>query len=410
LKTNILKVLALILISSMLVVPVNASESDFSIMENNPQIVIKSDYAEEGTRVSVKVLESDYVKEETVFYGTVKPNEPLVLTPEISQDIFNDEVQIIDLVYNVTLVSPDNHIQMEYVSIPYVSEKHPIKHDVISELNNLQTVTIESNFNQDNHYNIPKVGTAPNNSMSLAAAPNYLSCERLDSFVEKCILETRGYSVPTKIATVHVGDGEKVKFNFKTGANIKVGIGYKKGSSWTVEGTTSKSINSTLHYDFTGSSSTNTQYDLYANVDYVYEKFDLVALPSSGGSAGQRIVIGTEYKLIPGKVIGPADTPIKSVKNSNNGKPASEVLADKWGANFTIQSVTGLTKYYSVESTFSGGLSIATPAGTFTSSVSTSYVKSHEIAYSVPSGSKYKYLHYDLDRKGKEFYVTRALK
>lgn len=67
LKTNILKVLALILISSMLVVPVNASESDFSIMENNPQIVIKSDYAEEGTRVSVKVLESDYVKEETVF-------------------------------------------------------------------------------------------------------------------------------------------------------------------------------------------------------------------------------------------------------------------------------------------------------------------------------------------------------
>lgn len=151
-----------------------------------------------------------------------------MLTPEISQDIFNDEVQIIDLVYNVTLVSPDNHIQMEYVSIPYVSEKHPIKHDVISELNNLQTVTIESNFNQDNHYNIPKVGTAPNNSMSLAAAPNYLSCERLDSFVEKCILETRGYSVPTKIATVHVGDGEKVKFNFKTGANIKVGIGYKK--------------------------------------------------------------------------------------------------------------------------------------------------------------------------------------
>lgn len=82
----------------MVVVPVNASESDVSNIKNDPPIIIKADYAEEGTRVSVKVLESDHIKEETVFYGIVKPNEPLALTPESSQDIFNDEVQIIDLV------------------------------------------------------------------------------------------------------------------------------------------------------------------------------------------------------------------------------------------------------------------------------------------------------------------------
>lgn len=78
---------------------------------------------------------------------------------------------------------------MEYVSIPYVSEKHSIQNNVIPELKNLQAVIIESNFNRTNLYNIPTDATGTDRVMGLAAAPNYLSCEKLDSFVEKCYLE-----------------------------------------------------------------------------------------------------------------------------------------------------------------------------------------------------------------------------
>jgi len=349
-------------------------------------------------------MESGPIKEETIFSGPIKPDQPLIIKPDINQSFFSEDLYVLDVTYDITLVSSDMHIQREYISIPFVSETHSLLNKDIEILKDNQKVVVESNFNQNNKYDVT---AAISNDSKVNAAATYIYCEGISFNSSRCISQQTNYTTPVKIGTVHAGNGEKINFSYSSGAQVTLSIGYKSNSStstpWTVSGTASKSIggNSTVNYNFTGTVA-NAQYDLYANFGYTNEKYDLVYYPPGSGTP---VVMATEYRLVPGNLIGPAATPIKQVNNFNNGKSTAQVLNHQWGYTFTIQSTTGLTMSYSVENTFSGGINIPTPVGAFSGSVTTSYKNSHSITYST-SNSGQVFHHYDLDNSRKQYYVT----
>lgn len=112
----------------------------------------------------------------------------------------------------------------------------------------------------------------------------------------------------------------------------------------------------------------------------------------------------TDYSTVPTALVG-SSTKVEWVYNSNNGKPVAGVNAGTYGAKFSINNTTSTTKSYASEKTYGGAMSIPTPVGTFSGSVTTAYRTSHSITWSTTLANTTFY-HYDMDNTLQMFYAT----
>lgn len=235
----------------------------------------------------------------------------------------------------------------------------------------------------------------------------------VESYI-KCPIASNTIGADTKIAAINVGSGESVAFNLTSSAKVSLQAGSKRDTSaFSVAGSVTLSADSStsVDYNFGGSCgyfgssfSCNLTRNVYAKYSYLYEKFEIKRYG---------VVQWTETTVTPIKLEGSSST-YEYTYNSNNGRAVSTLLANAntYGVPFEVFHKAApigdgrTTKTYSSEKTFTGGIAVPTPAGTFSGNVTTAYKNSHSITWFISSVSATTYYHYDYKTNGQEYYVT----
>lgn len=227
--------------------------------------------------------------------------------------------------------------------------------------------------------------------------PSQLGCVMIGLGWEACVTEEQAYTKETEIARVFSDDGEQVEVTFATGSKVKIESGLKSGSgSWSVDGSVALSTSTTtsVAYSFTNSVGKMGR-AIHANYEYLYQKKEINY---------QYKYQYTEHTVTPIRLVG-SSTYYYWFNDSRNGKTVSDVQNNVYGGWFSVNSNASTTKSYTKENEYSLAASVPTPVGTFSPKVTTAYSTAHTIKWSTNSSNTY--YHYDWDRSGGMWYVTR---
>ncbi|MUT67098.1 hypothetical protein [Paenibacillus sp. NEAU-GSW1] len=386
-----------------------SADSDLSNvpdLSDEPEVVVesldKNGKPVENTDVVVKSLSDD---SGIVFTGKTDKKGQIRFKSKVSaEQIASAPGNAADAVYEIWFSSPDNELSREVVAVPHIKDRGKAEPNTLKELEKSRKKLVKTIFKGEKKAPPKKEKQTAGQVQTLA-----LVCEPLVGMYKACNKTDTTTSHETKIGSFNVSSNETVAFSMTSSAKVTINIGYKKNSDpWTYNGAVSLSSDTSTTVDYSvpgtcmyiGSSmQCNLTRDVYAWYKYRYQKYD--------------VYYGNTYEWTENSVT-PIELNGSSVKenwysNGNNGKPYADVTASKYGAPFVIGNKgtsASTQKSYTSERSFTAGVSVSTPIGTFNSDVVTAYKSAHSIKWT--AGAGYTFAHYDMDNTGRNWYVTKG--
>lgn len=306
---------------------------------------------------------------------------------------------VADMVYEAYFVTADGQIRSSVFSVPHLKRSEAISAEDRKRLEPEFTQKVQVQF-EDN-----AVVKSESTDITQDAVTAAEWCEWMGSGVHLCLVDQRYYNEDTLITDVHSDTGERVEITLTSSSRVKIDVGYKNKfmNAWDVNGTVTLSADvsaTTVDYGFNNNMGRLGRH-IYATYKYLYERREWRYHDQDQGTWH---VFDEEHKVIPISLVGPSTLTIW-FSDSRNGKPVADVRNHVYGDRFPIFNEGSNTLSYSSEHGFSAAASIPTPAGTFTPSLTTAFGSSQRIQWSTTTDNIY--WHYDLDRSGKMWYVTR---
>ncbi|WP_270166864.1 hypothetical protein [Paenibacillus sp. SYP-B4298] len=396
----------------LICLPVSAAIDEGYEWEKNRSITIEAvnkDGEPTTGFLTLRVLHEE--KSSVIFNGELNENGAYTYDSIIPEGI-SAPGEVVDVVYEAIVTSQNGEVAVEHfvVSHDRVDKKNfEIKSKNTFEIlnSNPQIITMIVS-ERDTTNDVSQITATPSQSNINVGITSWgPNCTGDPVGNYHCVDSEVYYTKPTKIGTVNVANGETVNFSLSSSARVSIqrGVKLSPASNWSANGsvTLTADTGTTVDYSisgqcriFWGSSECNLQRDLYANYQYRYSKISFY---------NQFGYLFTEYYVVPIALVGPS--PVQGNEwsyNSTNGYTlASAKSQPQW---FTVYQGASNTKSYGSERTFSGGVEVSTPVGSFVGSITTAYKNAHTIKWST-SLTNTTFYHYSLDSSGSMFYVTK---
>lgn len=327
---------------------------------------------------------------------------------------------VFDVTYEAIFHSPNGESAQTYFSVPFVKESAELSQDDVRSLNETRNQKIKVDFSgkrfvdellekKNERLKQELQSTLVEHAKTTSKVMPSTGCvAHVSGLSYSCVIETRYYTAPVKIASANVAKDETVDFSFDSGATTKMSWGQKATATagWSIGGSLSKSVDVSTGVDFSapgtckifwGVTTCNLQRDFYVNYQFMYTVTDYYTQ--------DKVYVDTEYKIVPTTLSGPA--PLNGnewVYNSNNGKPKNDVAksTNPYGTWHAVYLGASRNKSYTQEFTY--GAAIDIPAIGFSGSVTTSYKNKHTMVWKTSSNKTF--YHYDINNNGQNWYVT----
>lgn len=395
-KTGVI-LLSLIMLTTLLSTLATAAPSPG--LTDSPVIVLEALNSDgspaENVTVTIRALTGNGG---VVFQGETNRQGQVNFISRVPADILKAAPgDVADMVYEAYFTTPDGQVRTSVFSVPHLKQSEAISVEDRRRLEPELTQKVQVQFQNNAVVKSESTDIVPD------AATTQEWCEWMGNNVYLCLVDQRFYNEDTLITDVHSDLGENIDITLTSSARVKIDVGYKNKfmNTWGVDGrvTLSADVKSTsVDYPLTNNMGRYGRH-VYATYKYLYERREW-----RYHNQGTYQVFDEEHKVIPISLVGPSTLTIWFT-DSRNGKPVSDVRDGLYGDRFPIFKEGHATISYSSEQGFSVAAIIPTPVGSFSPSLTTAFGTAQKIKWHTTTDNIY--WHYDLDRSGKMWYVTR---
>lgn len=321
-----------------------------------------------------------------VFVGNTDENGKIAFQIDKPARIEED---VVDRVYAIRVLTADGELKVRHINVPYVREGRTIAKEAAEQV-------------QDGIVQLQLTGE-PNSVRAASTSDGFLllnpgQCERWPDGSRVCLLSRTLQTRPAEVVRVHLVKNETATVTIERESTQTLESGYNSGGKWSVSGTLTFQIagrRETIH-PLTGTDMGNG-----ASVHIVTRNYE-VAIEHWSIEAPFGDARAEWYEVYAVRHLGPGSTGLGY--DSRNGKPWLDVINQVYGAHITLDPGVSRRTTNTSTTTFSSGITVTTPVGTFSGKVTNSFKSTDTILLSNPTNKPI--YHYDWDRTGNQWYAT----